>query len=266
MKELLATFTEWALSTGVQLLISIVILLIGFRIINIAARKFEEHNDKYDKTIVHTACYVLKIVLKGLLIITIIDHLGYDTSSLSAVVASLGVCFGLAVNGALANLAGGVLIIITRPFRIDDFIETQGITGTVEDIHIISTKIRTNDNKIIYMPNGTLINGNIINYSEKETRRVDFTFSIGYANDFEQAKRLVLDVCSRHELVLLDPLPFVRVVEHGASSINLVTRVWTKTENYWDVYFDLMEAVKKTFDENGIEIPFEQLDVHVKNQ
>ena len=265
MTAILETFTAWALGTGIQLLISIVILLVGFRIINFAARKFEEHNEKYDKTIVHTTCYVLKIVLKGLLIISIVGRLGFDTSSLSAVVASLGVCFGLAVNGALANLAGGVLIIITRPFRIDDFIETQGITGTVEDIHIVSTKIRTNDNKIIYMPNGTLINGNIINYSEKETRRVDFTFSIGYSNDFELAKRLVMDVCRSHELVLQDPEPFVRVSEHGSSSVNLVTRVWTKTENYWDVYFDLMEGVKKAFDENGIEIPFEQLDVHVKN-
>lgn len=265
MKEFFETFTAWALDTGIQLLISIVVLLIGFRIINIVVRKVEEHNSKYDKTIVHTVCYTLKIVLKALLVISTIDHLGYDTSSLSAVIASLGVCFGLAVNGALSNLAGGVLIILTRPFRIDDYIETQGITGTVEDIHMVSTKIRTNDNKVIYMPNGTLINGNIINYSEKETRRVDFTFSIGYSNDFEYAKRLVMDVCSRHELVLQDPEPFVRVIEHGASSVNLVTRVWTKTENYWDVYFDLMEAVKKTFDENGIEIPFEQLDVHVKN-
>ena len=174
-------------------------------------------------------------------------------------------CAGLALNGALSNLAGGVLIILTRPFRVDDFIDAQGYSGTVEDIHITCTKLRTPDNKVVYVPNGALSSGTIVNYSEKDTRRVDFTFSIGYGDDFEKAKNTVMNILSSHELVLDDPAPMVRVSEHGASSINLVARGWVKSSDYWTVNFDVIEAVKAAFDKEGIEIPFNQLDVHVKN-
>jgi len=123
----------------------------------------------------------------------------------------------------------------------------------------------TPDNKVVYIPNGTLSSSQIVNYSEKDTRRVEHTFSIAYSNDFEKAKNIVLDVCSNHELVLKDPAPFVRVCKHNSSSVDIVTRVWTKSADYWTVHFDLLEQVKSAFDANGIEIPFDQLDVHVKN-
>lgn len=262
--HLLERVTDWALNSGVKILISVIILLVSFRIINVLARKIEKKGEKYDKTLMRTFAYAAKIAAKVLVVICLVGYLGIDTSGLSALIASLGLCVGLAVNGALSNLAGGVLIILTRPFRIDDFIEAQGITGTVADIHMVSTKICTPDNKVVYVPNGTLINGSIINYSEKDMRRVDLTFSIGYNSDFEMAKRLVMDICSSHKLVLKDPEPFVRVSEHAASSINIVTRVWVKTEDYWTVHFDLLEKVKASFDANGIEIPFDQIDVHVK--
>ena len=211
-----------------------------------------------------TLAYVLRIGLKIVVAICLVGYLGIDTSGLTALVTSLGVCIGLAVNGALSNMAGGVMIILTRPFKIDDYIEAQGHSGTVVDIHLTNTKLVTPDNKVIYIPNGTLANGDIVNYSEKDTRRVDFMFSIGYGDDFEKAKTIIKNICESHELIMKDPAPFVRVKEHGASSINIVTRVWTKSSDYWTVYFDVTEKVKTEFDREGIEIPFNQLDVHVK--
>ena len=222
-------------------------------------------NEKYDKTIMKTLSYLFSIGAKTLVLVCLIGYLGIDTSGITALIASLGVCIGLAVNGAVSNLAGGVIILVTRPFRVDDYIEAQDVSGTVEDIHMICTKIRTPDNKIIYVPNGALANGNIINYSEKDTRRLDLKFYIGYDSDYEKAKSLVWDIVTSHELALADPVPFVRMTEHADSAIIITARVWTKSGDYWTVNFDVLEAVKKAFDENGIEIPFNQLDVHVKN-
>ena len=259
---------NWATNTGIKILVAVVLLLVTFRLVTVLTRRLEkkllEGKHKADKTLTSTLMYVLRVVLKILIVVCLIGYLGIDTSGLTALIASLGVCFGLAVNGAVSNIAGGVLILVTRPFRIDDFIEAEGYSGVVEDIHITHTRLRTGDNKVIYIPNGSLSADSIVNYSTKDTRRVDLTFSIAYSNDFEKAKKIVLDLCQAHELILKDPAPFVRVSEHSASSINLVTRVWTKQADYWQVHFDLLESVKTAFDQNGIEIPFEQLDVHVK--
>lgn len=260
------TVINWATTAGVRLIVALILLFISFKVINFVARRIEKRGNsgKLDKTLAKTFAYILKIGLKVVVTISLVGYVGIDTSGLAALVASAGVCIGLAVNGAVSNLAGGVLIIVTRPFKVDDFIEAQGQSGTVEDIHMTCTKIRTGDNKVVYLPNGALSSGTIVNYSEKTTRRVDFTFSIGYANDFEKAKEIVLKAMEAHELVLKDPAPMVRVSEHGASSINLVARAWVNSADYWTVHFDLLERVKKAFDENGIEIPFNQLDVHVK--
>jgi small conductance mechanosensitive channel len=260
------TILNWCLNTGIKVLIALVVLFISFRIVTVISRKIAKKGDKdkYDKTVMKTLAYLFNIGLKVVIAICLVGYVGIDTSGLTALVASFGVCIGLAVNGALSNVAGGVLIIVTRPFKIDDFIEAQGVCGTVEDIHMVCTKLRTPDNKVVYLPNGALSSGNIINYSEKDTRRVDFTFSIAYDADFEKAKAIVLDLLVNHELTLDDPAPFVRVSEHGASSINITARAWVKSADYWTVNFDTIEAVKKAFDENGIEIPFDQLDVHVK--
>ncbi len=264
-----ASIVGWATNTGVKILIAVILLLVTFRLTTVLTRKLEKKllsgKHKVDKTLTSTLMYVLRIVLKVLIVICLIGYLGIDTSGLTALVASLGVCFGLAVNGAVSNIAGGVLILITRPFRIDDYIEAQGYSGTVEDIHITHTRIRTGDNKVIYIPNGTLSSGSVVNYSIKDVRRVDLTFSIAYSNDFEKAKKIITELCEAHDMILKDPAPFVRVSEHSASSINIVTRVWTKQADYWQVHFDLLESVKTEFDKNGIEIPFDQLDVHVKN-
>lgn len=265
-QTVLDTVFHWLTNTGVKIVIALLILFISFRVINKVGRKIEKRQeDKHlDKTLVRTLVYVGKIALKIVIAVCLVGYLGIDTSGFTALITSLGVCIGLAVNGALSNLAGGVMLLITRPFRIDDYIEAQGYSGTVEDIHITNTRLRTPDNKVVYIPNGTLSSGTVVNYSEKDLRRVDFKFSIAYDNDFELAKRLIADICNAHEKVLKEPAPFVRVSEHGASSIQIVTRVWVKNADYWDVNFDILEKVKKVFDENGIEIPFNQLDVHVK--
>ena len=267
--SIVSNIVNWATTTGVKIIISLIVLIVSFRVITVVTRKLEKKmlsgKHHLDKTLTTTLMYVLRIALKVIIVICLVGYLGIDTSSLTALIASLGVCFGLAVNGAVANIAGGVLILITRPFRIDDFIEAAGFSGTIEDIHITHTKMRTSDNKVVYIPNGTLSSSSVVNYSIKDVRRVDLTFSIGYANDFSKAKQIISELCNAHELVLSEPAPFVRVSEHGASSINIVTRVWVKSSDYWTVHFDLLESVKKAFDENGIEIPFNQLDVHVKS-
>lgn len=267
LNNLLNTVINWVTTAGLRLVIALVLMFVSFKIVNAISRKINRSGEKgkLDKTLARTFAYIFKLAMKCLIAICLIGFVGIDTSGLAALVVSLGACVGLALNGALSNLAGGILIIITRPFRVDDFIEAQGHSGTVEDIHITATKLRTPDNKVVFIPNGPLSSGTIVNYSLKDTRRVDFTFSIGYGDDFEKAKAIVMDICTSHALVLDDPAPFVRVSSHGASSIDLVTRVWVKSGDYWTVNFDILEAVKAAFDKEGIEIPFNQLDVHVKN-
>lgn len=265
-KAILDTIVNWALNTGIKLIIAVILLFISFKIINWIGKKIEKSPEKgkMDKTIAKVLAYIFKLGMKIVVAICLVGYVGIDTSGLAALVTSFGVCIGLAVNGAVSNLAGGVVIILTRPFKVDDFIEAQGHSGVVEDIHITCTRVRTGDNKVVYIPNGPLSSGTIVNYSEKSTRRVDFTFSIGYGDDFEKAKKIITDICSAHELVLKDQPIFVRVAAHGASSIDLVTRVWVNSGDYWTVNFDIIEAVKTAFDKEGIEIPFNQLDVHVK--
>ena len=265
---ILSSIVNWATNTGIKLIIALVVLLISFKIIKAVCRMIEKMGEKKsaDKTIMKTAAYAIGLALKVVVIVSLVGYLGIDTSAITALIASFGVCVGLAVNGALSNLAGGVLILATRPFKVDDFIEAQGVLGTVADIHITCTKIITGDNKVIYVPNGSLANGNIINYSEQKTRRVDLDFSIAYDADSEKAKAIIRDILANHELVLKDPEPFVRMSAHGSSAIQIKTRAWVNSADYWAVYFDVIESVKAAFDKNGIEIPFDQLDVHIKNQ
>ena len=258
------------LGTGVKIIIALVILLVSFRIITVVCRRFEkrlvEGRAHADKTVSKTLFHIISIALKVVVVVCLIGYLGIDTSGLTALIASLGVTVGLAVNGAVGNFAGGILIILTRPFKVDDFIEACDVSGTVEDIRLINTRIRTTDNKVIYLPNGTLSSSTIINYSEKDMRRVDFTFSIAYENDFEAAKTIIMEILNSHESVLKldEKMPFVRMSAHGPSSIDIAARVWVKSGDYWTVYHDVLETVKKTFDEKGISIPYNQLDVHVK--
>ena len=264
---LLNTVVNWVLSTGIKIVIALIVMFISFKIINAISRRIQRSGElpNRDKTIMKTLAYLVKIGAKCVVTVCLIGYLGIDTSAITALIASLGVCLGLAVNGAVSNIAGGLLIIVTRPFKIDDMIEAQGYIGVVQDIRLTSTRIFTGDNKVVYIPNGALANGNIVNYSENELRRVDFTFSISYNNDFEKAKAIISKIFAEHELTIKEKAPTVRVVAHNASSIDIAARAWAKSSDYWTVYFDVLEKVKTEFDNNGIEIPFNQLDVHVKN-
>jgi len=263
-----STLTSWAMNTGIKVVIAVVVLLIGFKVINSVAKKLEKkllEKGKLDQTLVHTLIYIGRILLKVLIVVCLVGYLGVETSSISALIASLGVAAGLALNGALANFAGGMIIIVTRPFKIGDFISAQGVDGTVEEIRIINTKIVTLDNKVVYLPNGALSSGNIVNLTEKDLRRVDLDFSVA-GNDPNLVKKLILDTCEKMELVLKDPAPFARITDFGAGNGTKVTvRAWTKSGNYWDVYLGLLEELQKVFEENKIVVPFPQLDVHIKN-
>ena len=264
IKNFLTSDVIW--TSIAKVAIALVLLFVSFKIINIVTRRMEKRALKRnaDKTIMKTLTYVLRITLKIVVVICLVGFVGINTSGLTALATSVGVCVGLAVNGTLSNFAGGVMIILTRPFKVDDYIEAQGYSGTVEEIRITSTKIHTSDNKVVYIPNGTLSSGTIINYSEKDLRRVDMVFSIGYADSFEKAKSILEDILNNHPLVLKEPSIDVCIGDHTPSSITINARGWAKNGDYWTVRNEVVVAVKKAFDENGITIPYNQLDVHIK--
>ena len=266
--EIIEAVRDWAMTTGIKIVAAIIILLISFRIVTLISRRIEkklEKSGKFDKTLVRTLSYAGRIVVKIVIATCLVGWLGIDTTGIAALIASLGVGVGLAVNGALSNFAGGILLLVTRPFKVGDYIAAQGTEGIVEDIRIISTKIVTLDNKVVHLPNGALSAGNIVNYSEKDIRRVDLVFSVA-GNDPDVVRKLIADVCEADEKVLKDPAVFVRVSDYGAGNgVKVTMRAWCKTEQYWDTYFDLLNGVQKTFEANNIVIPFNQLDVHIKN-
>ena len=269
-QQIWQTVQEWLTNTGIKILIAIVILIVSFTIINWLSKKVAkrskkiEDTKKVDKTIYRTLSYVIKIVLKILVVIGLIGYLGINTGGITALIASLGVGVGMAVNGTLSNLAGGVLILITRPLKVDDYIAACGYEGTVEDILICHTKLRTSDNKVVYLPNGKLSSSEIVNYSEKDMRRVDIVFSVSYADDFEKAKTVILEVAKNNPLILNGPAPSVRMSAQSESSIDLTAKIWCKNDDYHALKADMLENVKIAFDNNGISIPYPQLDVHVK--
>lgn len=265
LEQILANILNWLATEGVKILVALIVLVVSFFIIKRVARRVYRSMEKrkVDKTVSKVVFHIIDYGAKAIVAVCLLGYLGIETSSIAALITSLGVGVGLAVQGALSNFAGGILIIFTRPFKIDDYIEACGVGGTVEDINLIHTVLRTPDNKVITLPNGTLANENIVNYSVKDTRRVDFVFAIDYAADFALAQRLLFSIFEAHELVLSDPAPFVRMKEHGDSAIKITARAWVKSADYWTVYFDVTERVKEIFDKNGIVIPFNQLDVHI---
>lgn len=266
--SVLNKIAEWATDSGIKLIIAIILLIVSFKIINALTRKFAKkacEAQKLDKTLIKVMTNVIGTLAKIVVVICLTGYIGIEVTTLSALVASLGVGVGLALNGALSNFAGGFLIVLTRPFKIDDYIEACGVAGTVEDIGIVSTKIVTVDNRVIYLPNGTLSTSNIINYSEKDNRRVDLNFGVSYNNDWRKAEAVILDVCAANSQVLKDPAPFVRIIEHSSNSVKLQCRAWCSGADYWDVYFALLEDVKAAFEANGFEVPHDRIDVQVKN-
>jgi len=254
----------YASEYGLKIVAAIVIFIVGKWVVG-KITKFSKammERAKIDKTLVEFAESLVYFTLMLMVILASLNAVGINTTSFIAIFGAAGLAIGLALQGSLANVGAAVLIIVFRPFKVGDFVEAGGATGTVEDVNLFSTIIAPLDNRTIIVPNAKIVGGNITNYSQKENRRVDHVFGIGYGDDLKLAKDVLMDIMVNDERVLQDPAPFVAVSELGDSSVNLTTRAWVKSADYWDVYFGQIEHVKLTFDEKGISIPFPQMDVH----
>ena len=262
---------EDAYSLGLQMLPSILkaalIFFIGLwvvRFINRIVHRFFEKKD-YDLTLESFLASFINISLKGILFVLVITQLGVKSSSLVAVVGAAGLAVGLALQGSLANFAGGVLILVFKPFKVGDFIEAQGVSGTVKDISIFTTKLNTFGNQAAIIPNGHLSNHTIVNYNTEETRRDKITVGIAYGANIKTAKDILLHICKSHESILKDPEPVVYVANLADSAVELSLRFWAKNEDFWEAHFSVIESLKLEFDKAGIEIPFPQRVIHHLN-
>ncbi|ALJ06009.1 mechanosensitive ion channel protein [Pseudalgibacter alginicilyticus] len=249
---------ELALDYGLKVVGAIIIWIIGAWVVKSIIKGTRKIMTKrnYDESLQKFLLNLLGWVLKIILIIVVLGTVGIETTSFAAIIAAAGLAIGLALQGSLGNFAGGVLIMIFKPFKIGDFINAQGESGTVKEIEIFTTKLTTPDNKEIIIPNGSLSNGNITNYSTEDTRRVDFTFGVGYDSDIKKTKEVIASVVNSNPLILKEPAPAINVSELADSSINFFTRVWVKKEDYWTVNFDTIERTKEALDAAGIDIPY----------
>ena len=265
MDEAIEGIVELAMLYGVQVILALTIFIVGKwvakKIANIVQRVLAKNN--VDPAIQHFVGSLVSWVLIIFVVIASLGQLGIQTASFVAIVGAAGLAVGLALQGSLANFAAGVLILIFRPFKVGDFIEVAGVSGVVQKIQIFTTELHSPDNKKIIVPNGGVISGNITNYSANDTRRVDLVFGVGYGDDINAAKAVLQSVVAAEPKVLQDPAPTIAVVELADSSVNLVCRPWVNTADYWDVYFNVTEAVKKALDAGGISIPFPQRDLHL---
>lgn len=259
---------DWAISILPNLILAILTFFIGLwiiRFINKLIRRFFEKKD-YDETLETFLQSFFSIALKALLFVLVITQLGVKTSSLVAIVGAAGLAIGLALQGSLANFAGGVLILIFKPFKVGDWISAQGVDGAVKEISIFNTKLNTFGNQVAIIPNGQLSNGNIVNYNMENNRRDKIDVGIGYGSNIKEAKEILLQICAENENILEEPAPEVYVGALADSSVNLTLRFWAANEVFWPAHFYVIEQAKLRFDAAGIEIPFPQRVMHqVKN-
>ncbi|MBO6228947.1 MAG: mechanosensitive ion channel [Ruminiclostridium sp.] len=248
---------------------AIILLILGIFLSKLVVKLMGKAMDrsKLDLTINHFIRSMVKIILYVLLITVILTLLGVPTTSIITVIGTAGVAVGLALQNSLSNLAGGFLILIAKPFKVGSYISVSGVEGTVESINILYTKLRTLDNKAVFVPNGNASNAVLTNVTESDMRRVDNVFSISYDDDYRKAVESINKAIAKCSKIHTDPdhKPFVRMCAHSASSIDIAVRVWCSTSDYWDVYFDVIEFVRAQFIEDGIEIPYQQVDVHMRN-
>jgi small conductance mechanosensitive channel len=265
MEGLLDTVIEWGAHYGLKIVGAIAIFIIGRIVVGILARITRRlmERSQSDETLTKFVVSLVKTALLAILFIVVLNQLGVQTTSFVAIIGAAGLAIGFALQGSLANFAAGVMLIIFRPFRAGDFVEAGGAVGIVEEVGIFSTIMRTGDNKKIIIPNSGVTGGNIVNYSAKDTRRIDLVFGIGYEDDLKKAKGLLERIISEDSRILKDPAPVVAVSELADSSVNFIARPWVKSGDYWSVYWDLTEKVKLTFDAEGISIPYPQQDVHM---
>lgn len=259
---------HYVMEYGPGLVKAILVILIGLWVIGVInklvkramkARDMEAGLQSFLGALVST-------LLKVMLFITAAGMLGIEMTSFIAILGAAGLAIGMALSGTLQNFAGGVMVMLFKPYQVGDYIEAQGYAGTVSQIMIFNTILKTPDNKVIIIPNAGISSGALINFSKEATRRVDWTFGIGYGDDYQLARNTLMEMIQADDRILKDPEPFIGLGELGDSSVNLTTRAWVKSENYWGVFFDMNEKVYKKFEEVGLNIPYPQMDVHVHQQ
>lgn len=268
VEQYVQMMTEMGIQFGTQLLTALIVWFIGAWII----KKFVKLLDvamtkkKVELTLHQFLLSIFNITLKAILVIIFASMVGIETASLIAMLGAAGLAVGLALQGSLSNFAGGILILFFKPFKAGDVIDAQGYVGTVDEIQIFNTIIRTLDNQRVIIPNGLLSNGCVKNVFVEKTRRVDMTFGISYDDDLTKAKAILKEICDGDERILKDPAADIFISAHADSSINILVRPWVLSEDYWAVHFDTIEAVKLAFDKQGITIPYPQRDVHIYQQ
>ena len=265
VNEFIAKALNSSIELGGRILAALIIFIIGKFLINWANKLFATTLQKrnVDASIQSFLKSIVNITLLVMLFLAIIGKLGIELTSFAALLASVGVAVGMALSGNLSNFAGGVIILVFRPYKVGDYIEAStGASGTVTDIQIFHTVLTTPDNKIIFAPNGAMSSAVVTNYSRKETRRLDFTFGVEYGTNFQQARTILMEIINEDTRILKDPAPFVEVGALADSSVNITVRVWVNASDYWAVNFDMNKNVYATFNEKGISFPFPQLTVH----
>ena len=265
IEQIISKLTEIIVGYGPKVIGAVVVWIIGSWIIKILTSTFSRMMDK-TKTEDSLKPFLkgfIGTLLKILLVISVLGMLGIQMTSFIALLGAAGLAIGMALSGMLQNFAGGVMILILKPFKVGDFIEAQGFIGTVHEIQIFTTILKTPDNKTILIPNGGLSTSSMTNYTKEEKRRVDWTFGIGYGDDVDKAKAVIKKLCNEDSRILKEPEIFIAVSELADSSVNFVVRAWVNTADYWGVFFDMNENIYKTFDKEELHIPFPQMDVHL---
>lgn len=268
MQEFLDSLPGMLSTYGLKILTALAIVLVG-RWVAAAIRKAVRKallKKNVDSTIVNFSCSIAYVSLMAFIVVAALGQLGVQTSSIVAILGASALAIGLALQGSLSNLSAGVILMVTRPFRIGDYIEAGGDAGGVELISLLATTLKTLDNKKIIIPNSKLIGGSIINFTAEEIRRVDLTVGVSYDSDLRAVRKILVDEITKDTRVLKNPAPFVGVVEMADSSVNLVVRPWVNTADYWNVFFSLNENLKLRLDAEGIPIPFPQTDIHLYKQ
>ena len=262
LQTFLTHLKDWSIDAGGRVLAALIVFIIGRFLVSflnkmvarlLARRKVEASVQTFVKSLVN-------ILLTILLIVAVVSKLGVETTSFAALLASAGVAIGMALSGNLSNFAGGLIVLLLRPYKVGDWIEAQGVSGTVREIQIFHTILTTADNKVIYIPNGALSSGTVV--SRENTRRIEWVIGVEYGEDFAKVESTVRRILAEDGRILPEPAPFVALHALDASSVNVVIRVWVKSEDYWSVYFDLNKNIYAVFNEEGIDFPFPQLTVH----
>lgn len=262
MEKFLDDIYDYLPTLGIAVAIFLIGIILAKIIVKIMGKALNK--SKIDITAHSFLKSLVKVTLYTIVIVIALTKLGVPTTSLVTIIGAAGLAVGLALQSSMSNLAGGFIILFSKPFTVGDYVQIGSSEGNVEAITILYTRLLTIDNKAVYIPNGQVSNSSITNYTQEKTRRLDLVFSISYEDDYTKAKKILADIVDRNALALKDPEPLIRVTEQASSSINIAVKIWVKSENYWPLNFDMLETVKTRFDEEGISIPYSQLDVQIK--